>query len=295
VVAVSFNGYTGPVQIHLSSLDAGVVYTVADGTYSGINTLNGLSQTTNGVTMRSSTVGSNSSGVEDSFGIIVIDQIIATDGSGAVVYNKATSGFTLAGLIYNSVDVAVTVAGTSQVTSSTGTKIDIYSLPGNNALDLALLDPSGHTAAGVYTGITSGTLELQLAGVVGGLGGVTLTNPGGSAADLQTIYNGPSSTGSGSGFFNVVGGGSAAQFNTNSVSTALGAGTADTSIQFSTSNQAGVDSWYHAPWTVADSDPVNASVIPEPTTALSGLACLMPILGMVTRRRRAVVATPSVA
>jgi hypothetical protein len=62
---------------------------------------------------------------------------------------------------------------------------------------------------------------------------------------------------------------------------------ADVKISFQTNTS---QNWFNNTWTVADADPVQTNVIPEPTSALSGLACLAPILGMIVGRRRKSVA-----
>jgi hypothetical protein len=284
--------YQGPITIHLSSLDNGAVYQVIDinpdpdvttyGLSNGSGTAVGYTNVDNLIQAipanRQATGSGNGNGFEDGFGIVVVDQILGSGGQ--VLYDKANGGFTLAGLIYGIQDYAVSIDPFSgqQYLSSTGMKVDLYNLPFDPTV-LADGNPSDHTALAVFNGITNigPSPALQLVAQAG-LFSPSLTNPGGLTTSLLTDFNATSNTGHGAAFLNVVGGTDAAQFNLNTEN-----GGTDMALQYTLSQGF---AQYHAPWLVADSDPISGSYIPEPTSALSGLACMAPILGMVLGRRR---------
>jgi hypothetical protein len=149
---------------------------------------------------------------------------------------------------------------------------------------------NGTTPEAQMTGVTTlggATLVLQLSGVAGSINNIV--NPAQPLADLSTTvtYSVAGANGSGYGYFNATGGSAQSQFNQGQLATDAGTGkTANVSIVFNTTTNTSIDSWYNTTWTVADADPVHATVVPEPTSMLAGLACLMPIVGMVMGRRR---------
>ncbi len=265
---LDLGGYTGPVTISMRSLDNGNLY-APDGSVA-VPVINGAGF--------------------DTWGIF---QVTLIDGNGNDLYASNDSDFKLWGL-FEADDIAVASSGTVQTVSTAGLTISIYAIPdGANVYNIApgggglqVVPSANHTAPGVFTGITDvgGDLVLSLSGHAGNFAFDVDDNPGGLLTELLTTFDASNNTGSGGAFLDVTGlGSSDSVFDTN-----LGVGGSDIELQFIASQTVG---WFTSQtpgdWLLGDVDPAEATVIPEPTTALAGLGCILPVLGSFLRRRRA--------
>jgi hypothetical protein len=140
------------------------------------------------------------------------------------------------------------------------------------------------------TAFTLGVPVLTTQGTPGFLRG--LGNLGGPATEFQTTFNGDALLGAGEGsaFVSVaptLGGVGIlnANYNNNSfIAPHILGNTADFQLQFtSTTNFSG-------DWLVSSNDPIRTQVIPEPTTTLVGLGCMLPIFARHLGRRRKSIA-----
>lgn len=221
-------------------------------------------------------------GIEDSWGIADVTQIFANPGSATnPIFTAFVKGFELNAVFYGAQDFAVRInPDGSQSTESVGLRIDLYRNPIGTYDTAKLLGSAGHLTQNSYALISAGgpaTLELSFLSTPGGYLGNALT-------EFQTTYS-PGLGGTGSAYLNVIGGLSAAQFDTNSINLASG-GKADISINFTTRGT--LDNTNSIPggtdWLLSSEDPLLGAVVPEPTTVLAGLGCLLPML--LGRRRK---------
>jgi hypothetical protein len=115
-------------------------------------------------------------------------------------------------------------------------------------------------------------------------------NPGGASTELLTAFDPVANTSDGVAFLDVrTGGGpigaSNFLFNSNGFS-----GGSDLQLQFNASQTV---NWFTfqnpnttSNWLIGDSDPAQAVVIPEPTTALTGFGLMLPLFGSLMGRRK---------
>lgn len=279
---------SGGVKMKIADLDMGTVYpNLGPGSYGdlgnvalGIAALNGLTLPAN------QAIGSI--GGEDSWGIASAAGIFANPGSATnPIWTSFVKGYELNAVFYGAQDFATTIAGTTQTTQSAGLHIDLYRNPIGTFDATKLLGGAGHTGSGAYGLISAGgpaTLELSFLSVAGGISASPLS-------EFETSYS-PGAGGTGSAYLNVIGGLSAAQWNTNSIPLLFGAPGqfADISINFTTRGPAAPGNAIPpgTNWLVSSEDPLLGAVIPEPTTVLAGLGCLLPML--LGRRRKQTLA-----
>ena len=301
---LDLGGYTGPVTFNLRSLDNGTVYDVNQVTgnlsngsniATGAAALNGLNQT----------AAFNSEGF-DTWGVF---QVTSIDGTSGVVYNSSTSVFKIWGL-FEATDIALqtspTTGGGFVVNhASNGFTISMYSIPnGSNVFNIAPGAPltqipsSHHIAPGAFTGITNavgGELMLSLSGHAGVLGANTIIgpNPGGLLTELLTAVDPTANTSEGTAFLDVRTSGGLIGSSNSMFDTNLKADGSDVQFQFTASQ---TDNWFtfQSPlnpngtrnWLLGDPAHLQGFIIPEPTTALAGFGCVLPLLGSLLRRRR---------
>jgi hypothetical protein len=222
----------------------------------------------------------NAGANEDSWGIVKVTDIQATGSDGVLhnIYSHLLSPFELTAMFWGVSDFHLTqvspgsgLAGSGQVIDGTGLRVDLYSdftkdfdqTPG----------PAGRGGVSSYPTVTDGVLELSLLSTPG------FINANGTFGGAATEFE--SNTASvGYAALNVIGGASAAQFNTNGIgfggSNGAGfapgvAGQASTDIWFSFTSTQGVNGW-----DITSNDPMLANInVPD-----SGSTLLMLGLGL---------------
>jgi hypothetical protein len=280
--------FKGPISIHVTAFDEGVLYQRSAATDAGVagpSAVNGLTQTP-------APTGANPG--EDTWGIFLIDQIVANDGSNQVLYDRTAAGSPiLTGIIYGGVDQAVlTSTNVSHLTDPTappdqetiatnGSQIAVYEqAPGTDVTNFGNLGPSARNNsdpnAPSYTGVTAGTLIWTFNTV----NGTQTSNSFGS-------FTGDPST------FSVVSGGGGLTATTGTIS---GGRTGSENGIFTSP----ITATFGFPadelakgqsegWTVGAKDPFDADIIgtPTPTAFASGAIIMAGMMVNSLRRRRA--------
>lgn len=254
---------------------------------------------------------------EDSWGIAVIQQIFRSDNLVTPVWSAAADSQQLTAMFYGSQDFygkqvslgpnPVSPADDSMTVASVGLQIDLYlsntpghtnfaqgnplvnrpaGAPGNTAYDTVTDSNFPGTAGNIFTATPVLTMRsdsgfLRAAGDLGGLAtefetttiGTSLNLAGSGAAFLSVAP-----TAGGVGLLNSV-------WDSNGFLSPYVAGKrADFSLQFTATVDGSGD------WLLSSQDPFRAYVIPEPTTALVGIGCMLPVLSSCFGRRRKAVA-----
>lgn len=238
-------------------------------------------------------------GLEDSWGIAAVTQIFRASNPLVPIWDTVVDNQELTLMFYGAQDYYSRSTGAgNQTTDSIGLNADFYlqdkALPGYTPFsnlgarpaDIAGFSQANDASFPTITDsngtlFTAGVPVLKLRSTSGFINAPGVL--GGVDSEFQTTFNGNALNGSGLGsaFGDVVGGTLAANYNTNSfVSPYIAGKTADISIQFTTTT-AGA-----GPWLVSSQDPLRAVVVPEPTTVLAGLGCMVPILNSLFGRRR---------
>ncbi len=266
--------------------------------------------------------GAGGSLAEDSWGIAVIQQIFRSDNLVTPVWNAAADNQQLTTLFYGTQDFygkQVSLGlnpgpqDDSMTIASRGLQIDVYLsdttlgshtsfTPGNPALAANRpADDAYLTVTDSNFGLNSGTATtarpvLTMRSDSGFLRGTG--DFGGLATEFETTSIGTSLNlaGSGAAFLSVAptlgGTGSLnSLWDTNGFLSPHVAGKrADFSLQFTATVDGSGD------WLLSSQDPFRGSVIPEPTTALIGLGCMLPMLtGAFGRRRKSTGVVNSIA
>lgn len=276
----------GQFNLKYSNLDMGTVYTgLAPGNYGnaanvalGVGVLDGIAGKIQALgALTGSPLGD---GLDDSWGIgATIGIFNPPTSSTNPVWTSGGKGYELNAVFFGAQDFATNIAanGLTQTTESVGLHLNIYANPIGTFDAVKALGSGGRgLTQNQFSLISAGVLELAFLSTPGGLVSNALT-------EFQTVFT-PGFGGTGSSFMNVVGGASAAQFDTNSVNLFYG-GTADVSINFTTRGPLDATNTIPAgsDWLVSSEDPVLGRVVPEPGTFLAGLGCF---LSVVARRRR---------
>lgn len=292
--------YSGGIRLVISGVSSGTTY----GSFGATGTTVGSTTSASGITLMNnvppgsvpapvSGAGSNFL-TEDTWGIGNVTQIFST--SGEVVWQNgyAPDNSQLTVMFYGGQDFwATQEAVNSQIFASKDLTIDLYERTPNaligygpgilptDRIDLnSYPDFTEDEAGGPAFAFTKLASFESVDGFLRGPGSL-----GGLDTEVESnfVLSG-AGTGSAKGYLNVVPGSGSATglFNFDGWVSPFTGATADAFFDFATTVPA------QNGWTTNISGPVQ--VIPEPTSALSGLACVAPILGMVLGRRRKVVA-----
>jgi hypothetical protein len=251
-------------------------------------------------------------GLEDGWGTAIVTQIFRASDPVTPVWSPVADGQQLTIMFYGIQDFFVRQdAAATFTTGSVGFTADFYlqdtglggftnynSLalgPGARPANTGALTKAEDASFPTVTDSNGTTFQLGVPvlttkstpGFLRGLG-----NLGGPATEFETTFNGDALNGAGEGssFVSVaptLGGNGTlnALWNNNSfLAPHIVGNTADFQLQFTTTTQ---DS---GPWLVSSNDPIRTQLIPEPTTALVGLGCLLPIFTRHLGRRRKSIA-----
>ena len=285
----------GAVEIKAFNHDTGTLYpTQPNGTtVSGAAALNALSAGLGGGQAL------NSQPNEDSWGIFKITDILARgpNNQSYAIYNHLANNYELTGMFSGIQDIHLTqvsqgsgVPGAGQVIDGAGMTVSIYSDPskdfnsdpngGNNG-------PSDRTAANQFPTVTNGTLELLLQSTPGFINANGTF--GGVAAEFES-----NTAAVGYAALNVVGGASAAQFNTNQVGFK---GSYGSEFMPGLAGQTATDVWFaftstqgESGWDIRSNDPMIAVLggpsVPDGGSTVVLLASGLLALAGAARLRR---------
>lgn len=236
---------------------------------------------------------------EDSWGIIKIDNILATASNGVQysVYNSVASSFELTAVFWGVKDFYLEqvalgsgLPGGGQVIGGTGLRVDIWSDPKGPAGGADFNQTAGpilRPSPSMYPTASDGTLELSLLSTPG------FINANGTFGGVATEFQ--SNTASvGNAALNVIGGTpeTVAQFDTNAVGFSGSTGsqfqpglvTATTDVFFSFTAEQG-----NSGWDIQSNDPIVANIrgVPDAGSTLVLFAGgILGLLAVAQRRRR---------
>ena len=313
---------TGPIQIKFANFDSATSYPTGvavpagytgvpetmnpGGVSGGITAVNGLGGTS-GIGAQTGTLAAG--GLEDTWGILRVTSIL--DQFNNTIWSPAGKGYELTGMLYGEQDFRInpsSVAGRDIQINGAGLRIDIYEqLLGVS--DFSNIGPLGRLPASTNYltvsntgGVTEGPLVLSLASTPGFINTDGVLTPGirdfpgggGSATEYQEEFSTGGLSGNGFSYLNVTAGRDRTQFDTNLITSLAGGQNASLGIIPSAFADVRVSFTVTPPppgpvgntWTVTSQDPVNANVVPEPSSILAGLGCLAPLLGSVFGRNR---------
>jgi hypothetical protein len=231
---------------------------------------------------------------EDSWGVVKITQIqaFASDGTLQSIYNLDNSTFELTAMFWGIRDFHLTQvspgsgsAFAGQVIDGVGMRVDIYSDPSKNFNQTA--GPGGRGGVSTYNTATDGTLELSLLSTPGFINANGTF--GGTATEFQS-----NTADVGNAALNVIGGASAAQFDTNGIGFG---GTSGAGLVPGMAGQTTTDIWFaftSSPgtngWDVNSNDPMLANIstgqVPDSGSTLVMLGMGLVGLGLGYRLRR---------
>lgn len=279
--------YNGGITIKLAGVTAGTEYNAfGGGPFGVLNATVGVPEnvagtgvtTMNGLAV-SPPAGSTIAG-EDTWGLFTVTGIFSLSDPINPLWTPNGKGAQINAIYYggkdfwakqDSIGNVLNPAGT-QTFNGTGLMADFYySTPGSFTIGL----PTARVG-NTYPTVNSADLLFSASSVPGFIQGAG--TDGGFAATFQGTFNGLAG-GQGQTFLDVLPGGSASsQFNTNSITSLFGSQVTDLQAQFTTSILS-----VPTGWLARVNDPITGLAVPEPTTALVGLGCMIPIM---FRRRR---------
>lgn len=298
--AITFNQpYSGPIKFKLESWDMGTLYNTSsiqnDTVFSGVSTLDGLSQFPPPGTVSPIPSGKYAGQTEDGWGIFRVTEIRSDDGLGTLLWSSATDNSAdLVGMFYGSVDTALyidSVAG-QQTIQSDGANFKLY------AQEKGIFDPaqgsSNRVAFDKYNTVgfaADGSALASSALVLEGkaTAGVNPVSDSEPASQLTSFAFESKRGGKGDMFIDITGGEWASMFETSGY---FDPPSADGDLFM----QSTLYDIFNPPtenfdWTVVNDDPIRGNitgnVIPEPIsmlTVISGIGCLA---GYIRKRRMA--------
>jgi len=237
----------------------------------------------------------NPAATEDGWGIVKITQIqaIASNGTLQDIYNSAVSGFELTAMFWGikdfhltQVDAGSGIPGGGQIIDGTGMRVDIWSDPTPDFNQTG--GPAARSGISSYPTVTGGdgTLELSLLSTPGFIN--ANGTRGGSATEFEA-----NTAATGYAALNVIGGASAAQFDTNGIGFQGSSGAAflpgvagqtSTDVWFAFTSTQGTNGW-----DINSNDPMLAVVrnnVPEGGSTLLLLGAGLTALAAFHHRRR---------
>jgi hypothetical protein len=284
----------GGIQIKAVNYDTGTLYTpLAVDTAVGFGVGGASGTVAAGETALNALPGRpalNGQAGEDSWGILKITQIQAYSG-GVLhdIYNAAVNPYELTGIFWGvedfylkQVSAGSNLPGAGQIIDGTGLNVNIYSDATPDFSQVA--GPGGRVGVSGYNTVTDGVLELSLQSTPG------FINANGTLGGAATEFE--SNTASvGYSALNVIGGASAAQFNTNAIGFGGSSGASflpgvggqtSTDIWFSFTSTQGVNGW-----DITSNDPMlaNISGVPDAGSTLLMLSMGLAFLGYGLRFR----------
>lgn len=232
-------------------------------------------------------------GQNDSWGILRITNIQARASDGVLrdVYNSAVSPFELTAMFWGVNDFYLKqisagtpgFAGSGQIIDGAGLRVDVYSDFSKDFNQTA--GPLGAHTVNTYPTATNGVLELSLLSTPG------FINANGTLGGVATEFE-SNTLNTGYAALNVLGGASAAQFDTNSIGFSGSSGAAfvpglgaqaSTDIWFSFTSTQGTDGW-----DITSNDPMLANIrgttVPDAGYTLLMLGAGLSVLGLAYRR-----------
>ena len=284
--------YSGPVDLVLRGVGSGTVYS---------------SFGPNGTTVGSSTPGTANAGVlmmdavpqspapgriapsEDQWGIGFISAII-DPATNAIVWSPSGKNSQITGIFYGGKDFFGRQDATlTQTIAQIGLSIDLYEQTGQiPAPSLAGTSPGQRTGPNTFPNFAPSGGPSTLLGRFNSINGFLDAGAGATDAEVVTTFtNSVGAQGSVQGFLSVdnsVGqqAGGVSIFENNGFAGIFNNNLAD--ARFILAEQTNSPS---NPWLVSVNGPLNTSIVPEPSTFLTGLACMLPMFGAALARRRA--------
>jgi len=242
-------------------------------------------------------------GTEDQWSIARVTSIVDSV-TGDTIWSQGNKLTQLTALIAGGKDFYKVTTPAQQTINAVGVRLDFFEVSTAGFPNLLTYNPAAGPGAGhggdsvgagsIVAGVTNGAPILTLRSAPG------FINPdginGGLAAEFESNLNLTGSGGNGSNsqaFFDVVGGTLASLFNTNKIQSGVVGGrtqNADLQAQF-TQTSFGFNIATGQPvlnpngWGVFVNDPITAFPIPEPATALFGVACMLPLLSGRQRKK----------
>lgn len=302
----------GPVEFVFSGVGAGTVYNPGGDAFGPVGTVVGSGSPAIGVGLMNALPGQfnqpKAIGSEDQFGVLFVQQIKDAN-TNAVIWSPAGKNAQLTGTFFGGTDIwgrqDAIGANSTDTTVQTGFKINLYEqTPQAPNPNLSTITPADRGTGLHLEGVTPNaadfplwtedqngaaapnlTLALTLKGVTGFLdpsnGATPLLNQ--NTEVQSTFVSSVGGQGIVQGFLEVTNPalGSNAMFDNNQFAAIHNNNRADARFTFTQQTLPGTN-----PWTVNVNGPAQTLVIPEPSSILTGIACMWPVFGSFLSRRK---------
>lgn len=300
--------YIGSIEMKFGNFDMGTLYAPGSaGGFSGspgAGVLGGIAATNlipgqvpAGFTFPGTLVPASP---EDTWGILRVSEILDAN-TGFKVWTSAAKGTEITGIFYGGQDFFVEPDPNNPATdvriNSAGLILSFWEQTLGISDFNPTLGPGARTSLTDYptvSGPGEGANVLTIRSTPGfihtnvGSGGPSAV-AGGSAAEVEAIFNGGALSGLGTSFGNVIGGTQAANFDLNGITSPAGAfnfgagiiPSAFTDVKLNFTSTPGTSGWL-----VRSNDPLSTDFVPEPGNFLAGLGCMLPMFGVFFGRRR---------